>query len=225
MVVSTFASEAEPALRLRRPGWRNPRLLVGLVLLFGSIALVSRVVAEAGHLRTVYTARTALPPGTALTVDVLQVARVRVEGTDAGYLDADSPLPTGAVLIRTVGAGELIPTAAIGSAADLTVRPVVIPLDGAPPTGLSAGGRADIWAAAPYLNAGRTGFRAPDRIAAEVEVFAVSAPGTGLESGRSGSLQVLVPEATLPELLDALANGARLSVLPVLGSPGAEDLR
>jgi len=220
MVVTEFAAVTAPAPRLRRPGWRDPRLLVGLVLLFGSVAVGARVVAEAGHLRAVYAARTALPPGTVVSTDSLRVVRVRVEGIDGKYLAADNPLPADAVLVRTVGEGELIPMAAIGSAADLSVRPVLIPLEGTPPGGLRAGGRADIWAAQPYRDAGRTGFQAPRRIAEAVEVFEVSGPGSGLEAGRTGSLQVLVPEATLPDLLDALANDARLSVLPVLGLSG-----
>lgn len=219
MALSELAPATATAPRLRRPGWRDPRLIVGLVLLFGSVAAGARLVAEAGQLKAVYAARTALPPGSALTVEVLRVVRVRVEGAGAGYLSADSPLPQGAVLTRTVGGGELIPMAAIGSAASLAVRPVVIPFEGAPPNGLVAGGRADIWAASAQTGSSRNGFQAPRRIASEVEVFAVSAPGTGLNSVRSGSLEVLVSEQTLPELLDALANEARLSVLPVLGTP------
>lgn len=219
MAISELAPVTANAPRLRRPGWRDPRLIVGLVLLFGSVAAGARLMAEAGQLRAVYAARTALPPGTALTADVLEIVRVRVEGTGAGYLDARSALPTGAVLTRTVGAGELVPVAAIGSAASLTVRPVTIPFDGAPPGGLVAGGRADIWAAAPYREQSRAGYQAPRQIADDIEVFAVSAPGTGLNSARSGALQVLVPEPALPEVLNALANEARISVLPVLGTP------
>jgi hypothetical protein len=221
MAVSELAPMpmAASAPRLRRPGWRDPRLIVGLVLLFGSVAAGARLVAEAGQLRAVYAARTALPPGTALTADVLRVVRVRVEGSGAGYLDANSPLPAGAVLVRTVGEGELIPMAAIGSSASLNVRPVVIPFDGQPPRGLAAGGRADIWAASPNREQSGNGYRAPRQIAFAVVVFAVSGPGTGLNSGRSGSLEVLVPGQTLPEVLEALANEAKLSVLPVLGTP------
>ncbi len=219
MAVSELAPSVVSAPRLRRPGWRDPRLIVGLVLLFGSIAAGARLVAEAGQLRAVYAARTALPPGTALTAEVLKIVRVRVEGSQAGYLDAASPLPDGAVLTRTVGAGELIPMAAIGSTASLSVRPVAIPFDGNPPAGLVAGGRADIWAAAPHRERSRGGYEAPRQIASGIEVFAVSGPGSGLNSGRSGSLEVLVPEQSLSEVLEALANEAKLSVLPVLGTP------
>lgn len=219
MAVSELAPVTATAPRLRRPGWRDPRLIVGLVLLFGSVAAGARLMAEAGQLRAVYAARTTLPPGTALTADVLRVVRVRVEGSGAGYLDADSQLPAGAVLTRTVGEGELIPMAAIGSAASLSVRPVAIPFDGPPPAGLAAGGRADIWAAVPHREQSRKGYQAPRQIASEVEVFAVSGPGTGLSSGRSGSLELLVPEQSLTEVLEALANEAKISVLPVLGTP------
>ncbi|GAB6901035.1 SAF domain-containing protein [Kineosporia succinea] len=218
MVVSELASATAPAPRLRRPGWRDPRLIVGLVLLFGSIVAGARLMAEAGQTRAVFAARGALPPGTALTPDVLQVVRVRVEAASADYLDADSPLPAGAVLTRTIGDGELIPVAAIGSEASLSVRPVTIPLDGPPPGGLTAGGKADVWAALPREGS-RGGYQVPREIASKVEVFAVTGPGTGLNSSRSGALTILVPEANLPDVLEALAGDARLSILPVLGTP------
>jgi len=69
--------------------------------------------------------------------------------------------------------------------------------------------------------AGATGYRAPVRIAQAAEVFAVNAPGVGLASVQNSAVQVLLEEAELRAVLDGLANGARLAVVPAPGTaPG-----
>jgi hypothetical protein len=206
------------APRLRRPTWRDPRLLIGLVLLLSSVALGARIVALADHTEPVYAARATLPTGTPLTAEVLDVVRLRLSGTDAAYLDARRPLPIGQVLIRTVGAGEIIPLASIAPAAQILSRPVSIPLEGEAPAGLTAGGLVDLWASARRRDAVGGGFDEPERIARTVEVFAVRTPGTGLSTSRAASVEVLLPSETLAPVLDALANQARVVVLPVPGS-------
>jgi hypothetical protein len=206
------------ASRIRRPSWRDPRLVIGLVLLFGSIALGARVVALSDHTVPVYAARVALPTGTALSADLLDVVHLRLVGTDAAYLDASRPPPVGRVLVRTVGAGEVVPAAALAPADAVRSRPVSIPLDGSPPAGLAPGGLVDLWASAKQRDAVGGGYDEPQRIARAVEVFDVRAPSSALSAGRTGSVQVLLPAEALAPVLDALANQARLVVLPVPGS-------
>jgi hypothetical protein len=212
---------AATAPRLRRPSWRDPRLLIGLILVFTSVALGARVVALADHTEPYYAARTTLPTGTTLSADVLEVVRLRLTGTSAGYLDARRQIPQGQVLIRTVGAGELVPLASVAPADRLLSRPVAIPIDGSPPAGLVPGGLVDIWASAKRRDAVGGGYDEPERIAQTVEVYDVDRPDTGLSGDRATSVEVLLPSQALPPVLDALANGARVVILPVPGSIGS----
>jgi hypothetical protein len=215
---SALSSDQPRAPRLRSPSWRDPRLLIGLVLLLTSVAVGARVVALADHTEPVYAARTTLPTGTPITTEVLDVVRLRLSGTDAGYLDAEQPLQPGQILTRTVGAGELIPSAAIAQAGQIQFRPVSIPIEGQPPAGLTSGGRVDVWASAKRRDAVGGGYDEPERIAASVEVFDVRTPDTGLSASRAASVEVLLPSDSLASVLDALANQARVVVLPVPGS-------
>jgi Flp pilus assembly protein CpaB len=205
------------APRLRRPSWRDPRLLIGLVMLLTSVALGARVVALADHTEPVYAARVTLPSGTPLTSDALKVVRLRLTGTAAGYLDARHPLPAGQILVRPVGAGELVPLTSIASAGQLLVRPVSIPIDADPPRGLSPGGVVDLWASAKRRDDVGGGYDPPKQIAHAVEVFDLRIPGAGLSASRSGSVEVLLDSEELAPVLDALANQARVAVLPVPG--------
>ena len=209
------------APRLRRPSWRDPRLLIGLALLMSSVAIGARLVSLADHTVPVYAARAALPTGTALSAEQVEVVHLRLTGTGAAYLDATRPLPADQVIVRTVGAGEVVPVAALAPAAQVRARPVGIPLDGVQPAGLARGGLVDLWASAKRRDAVGGGYEEPERIAGPVEVFDVQAPSSSLSAGRSGSVQVLLPADALAPVLDALANQARLVVLPVPGTAGS----
>lgn len=212
------ALPAATASRLRRPSWRDWRLLVGLLLMLAAVAAGARVVALADQTVPVFATRSALPAGTSLSGDVLTVARVRVTGTDARYLDARAGVPAGHVLLRSLGPGEIVPVSAVGTAAQLSTRPVAIPLEGVPPAGLVAGGRVDVWASERERATGDSvRYAAPRLLAGAVDVYHVAAAGGSLSAGRTATVEVLLDEQELPLVLDALANDARTAIVPVPG--------
>jgi hypothetical protein len=206
------------AARLQQPSWRDTRLVVGLLIVLASVALGARVVAAADDTVPVYAAGGTLVTGHTLSSADLTVVRVRLGTGTAAYLPARSPIPAGATLLHTLGPGELVPVSAIGTAASLPLRPVTLPLDSAPPAGLRAGTRADVWSSARDPGTGSTAYKRPTRLAEAVEVSAVSATEGGLAVTQGGSVQVLLGPSELPVALDALANGARLVLVPVPGS-------
>ena len=109
---------ATPAQRVRRPGWRDPRLWVGVVLVAGSVVAGSRLLAAADDTVQVWAASSDLGAGARLTEEDLVAARVRFadESTLAGYFTVDDELPADLELVHGVRAGELLPRAAVGSA-------------------------------------------------------------------------------------------------------------
>jgi hypothetical protein len=206
------------ATRLRRPSWRDTRLLVGVLIVAASVALGARVVAAADRSVPVYATTTTLVTGRALSPSDLTVVRVHLGPGTATYLSARSPVPVGVTVVRTLGAGELVPISALGTSAAVQVRPVTVPLEGAPPAGLRAGTRVDVWSSAKDLTAGATTYQAPRRLAEAVEVSAVTGDGDRWSVARGSSVQVLLGRSELPAVLDGLANGARMVLIPVPGS-------
>jgi len=73
-----------PASRLRRPSWRDSRLLIGVVLVFASVAIGARVVAASDRTVPVFAAASTLTSGHAINRSDLRVVRVRLgSGTAA----------------------------------------------------------------------------------------------------------------------------------------------
>lgn len=127
------------AARLRRPSWKDTRLVVGVLLVLGSILLGSAVVSAADDRVPVYAAARTLVPGEKVTEkDLVRVDVQLAEGGPA-YLAADGTVPGGMVATRTVGKGELLPQSAVGSVRDADVEVVSVPVDAASATGLAAG--------------------------------------------------------------------------------------
>lgn len=220
MDTSVLDLPAPTAARLRRPGWRDPRLLVGLALIAASVVLGSWAVTTAQRTVPVYVARDVLVPGAALTTSTLVVADVRLADHVDGYLRADEPLPDDAVLLRTVGAGELVPVAAVGAAADLDVRAVPVTLSGPPPTGLGAGSRVDLWFTPESAGAAADdpAPEPPHELAASLVVSELSSADGAFAGGGSRTVHVLVPVDDLPTVLGALAGGGTVDVVPVPGA-------
>ena len=226
------STTAERARRLRAPSWRDPRLLVGLALVLGSVVLGARTVEAARATTGVWAVAVPVGAGSALGTAQLRVAQVSVEGaTAAAYLPADEPPASGWVALRGLSAGELLPRSAVVPAGDLVERAVSLPLAGALPDGVRTGALADVWVAWPAGGAGAQttspsaapgddGRPRPEQLVAAAEVVAVRPRSAALAAASGADVQVLVPQGALPEVLRALAVEADVVLVPVPGSAG-----
>ncbi|RLV49883.1 hypothetical protein D9V37_08330 [Nocardioides mangrovicus] len=135
------------ARRHRRPGWRDPRVLVGLIIIAASVVLGAKVVGAADDTVGVWAARHDLAAGTTVGSDDVERVRIRFTGDDQAdrYLAADRSLPRGVVLTRAVSDGELLPRAALDQSRGAVVEvPLSVDVDGLPAT-VRQGSRVDVW--------------------------------------------------------------------------------
>ncbi|KAE8763932.1 hypothetical protein [Georgenia thermotolerans] len=220
------------ARRLRRPTWRDPRLGVGVLLVAASVALGTWAVRDAAATTAVYAARQDLTPGDALDGDALVVAHVRLGGPEERYLPVADGVPDSAVALRTVGAGELVPRAAVGASEAVDLRPVVIPLGLSVPADLGPGTVVDLW----LVPAPPTGGLQPEApapptlLGADLVVAEVLEDSSMFTGGTGVSVELLVPRLDLPDVLGALSSDGQLVAVPTFGgepgpapAPAAED--
>jgi hypothetical protein len=141
-------SDPPPALRARRPGWRDPRLWIGVAILAASVLVGARVFAQADDLVAVWAVTQTHAEGDTLVEADLVAHRVRFAESDdaARYLLVSDPLPADLHLRRGLGAGELVPRSALGPAATsgLVTVPLGLPALAVPPA-VRAGSHVDIW--------------------------------------------------------------------------------
>ncbi|MGW8568605.1 hypothetical protein [Isoptericola sp. NPDC055881] len=208
---------APVAARLRRPTWRDPRLLVGVVLVAVSVALGSWAVSSAGRTVPVYVADGTLTPGETVDVSRLRAVDVRIDSGVELYLRADQGLPEATVARRVVDDGELVARSALGDAADVDVRSVPVPVDRSMSARVTPGSVVDLWAVPEAPAGARAQAEAPSPLVTGVVVEQVDEAGSGLVVSDGATLHVLVPSDDLPAVLRALADPGSVTVVPQAG--------
>lgn len=205
--------------RVKRPGLRDPRLGVGVVLVAGSVALGGWAVEQADRTVQVYVAREVLTPGETVGDEQLSVTAARLPSSGSGYLLADDPLPTGLVATRTVGQGELVPAAAVAAGESLDTRPVSLLVQGSLSNGVVPGALVDLWSTPTPAPSGRgTGDPVEPVLVAQGLRVADVREEDGLFSGAAASaVEVLVPRDELPSVLRAVAGDGKITLVPLTG--------
>ena len=206
------------AARLKRPSWKDPRLIVGILLVLASVAGVVSLLAGADRTTEVFAARSSIAVGERITAENLVRAKVRLGDTEQHYVTAASGLPEGAVAVQRIAKDQLVPRTSLGTVDSLNRKPVALTVTDALPAQAVAGARVDVWVARPDA---RNGFSEPTLLLPGAEIAEVAEGATALGSSKTTVLMVLVDDANMPKLLGAQANDARISVVwnPGGGTP------
>lgn len=138
-----------PAIRVAPPGWRDPRLWVGLLIVAGSVVAGSRLLAAADDTVRVWALAAEAGPGARIGEDDLVVRRIRFADADdlGAYYPVDEALPDPLRLARGIGAGELLPRGAVESEdrlSDTVELPVALDAEQVPPV-VGTGSVVDVY--------------------------------------------------------------------------------
>jgi hypothetical protein len=218
----TDATPGGPApRRVRPPRWLDLRLVLGVLLVLGSVLLGARVVTAADATVPVWAAAGDLAAGTVLAESDLAAVSVRLDDVAGRYL-ATSTRPEGRVLGRAVRAGELLPRSALEEATGLVQLALPVQAGYVPPS-LTRGQVVDVYAVAdPVVGAtARTGGDV-DLVVSAAPVQAVTGRGDGVLSTATTTVQVVVavPAEDADDVLGAI--GGRGLVVVVRDSVDAD---
>jgi len=162
-----MAELAKPtATRLRKPSWRDTRLIVGVVIVILSMTVGAKAIAAADDTLPMYAAVSALVPGQPVTQRDVRRVEVQLGADRVRYVAADHDIAPDTVALREVRPGELVPSSALGPRSAIDLKPVSVPVD----------------------------------------------------SGTT-AVQIMVPEAGVEALIAAIDQGAKITLVPVPGSP------
>jgi len=191
--------------RVRPPRWLDLRLVLGVLLVLGSVLLGARVVTSADATVPVWSAAGDLAAGTVLAEDDLVAVSVRLDDAAGAYL-ATSTRPAGRVLGRAVRAGELLPRSVLEESTGLVQLALPVQAGYVPP-GLERGRLVDVYAVAdPAVGATAQTGGDVDLVVSAAPVQAVSGRGDGVLSSTTTTLQVVVavPADDAPDVLAAI---------------------
>ncbi|HLR84641.1 MAG TPA: hypothetical protein VK059_06800 [Nocardioidaceae bacterium] len=189
-----------PAARLRRPRWSDPRLLIGVFIVAGSVVAGARVMAAADDTVAVWSIDGDHRAGTPVDRDDLRSVDVHLGSANAQrYVPADESIASGRVWARDVHEGELLGTEATmppGASAVGELPVIVAP--GALPADLTRGDRVAVW-----VSETRASGRGKARLALDdMRVLSVSQAPVAM-GGDNGHRVLLALEHDKPNRLGA----------------------
>lgn len=199
------------ATRHRRATWRNPRIVVGVLIVAACVLLGARLMRASDDTVGVWAVARDLPQGASLAASDLEVRQVRFQ--DAGsadrYLLASQRLPAKTVLGREVRAGELLPRSAIADSNGpaLVEVPLSVQTNDLPAT-VRQGSRVDVWVT-------------PDQ---SVATEAAPANGSNGSNGRAVRVLTEVVVVAVPRRADSLAPDSSRQVIVGVSPQAAPGL-
>jgi hypothetical protein len=141
------APDSPTARRGIRSRWRDPRLLLGVLLVLASVLVGARVLAGADDTTPVWAAIRDLPAGSQVSADDVEVVDVSL-GSEVGraYLSATAPLASGMILAKPVAAHELLTLSAVDPLATGPVAQLPLGVESSSmPSDLAPGDIVDVW--------------------------------------------------------------------------------
>jgi hypothetical protein len=192
------------------------RLVIGIGLVAASVAGVVSIVSASDQRITVYAAAQTFAPGDRIGADQLLPRQVTLDDAEGLYL-RQAP---GSTLIATqvVRRGELVPVAALSTSEGTRATSLVLALSGEVSESVVAGSLVDVWSSAAATGDGTVGssggFGPPAVLTADAVVIRVIEPDGNVSAADGQSVEVQVPRTRIARMLQAIANGDALAVVP-----------
>jgi hypothetical protein len=188
--------------------------VVGLALVTLCTVLGARLLGGSSDTVAVWAARSTMPQGRQIGPDDVVRRQVRFAAqSDADrYVSADARLPSGATLSRPVGAGELVPRAALAASSTEPVVEVPLSVDTqSVPATIGAGSTVDVWVTPDPAGRATGASKRSVLVFDDVSVISVQRSTTSL--GPTATRQVIVgvdqdQQRRLPGSIAALASGS-----------------
>lgn len=213
-------AETRRRLFVRHP--LDVRLPIGIVVILASVAAAVGLVAALDRTATAWAAPHDLVVGDVVRLADLHPRPVRLDLVEGSYLVGSLDPDAEIVVLRSVGVGELIPLSAVGDVTTIETAVVVVPIDGPLASGLVPGSTADLWAARPEQGGGATG-SGPPVVLVPAAVVGRVVEDAGIVAGTAIAVEVVVPRDRVATVLDALAAGAAIALVPALPRPATVD--
>ena len=206
-------SAHEPVRPAPRAFWADARFLLGIALIVASVAGVWLIVAAARQSEAVFAATRTIVPGDVVAASDVRVVEVAL-GAMTGAYASPVDLEPGAVAVRTIAEGELVPRSSLGEPSAGTRTSVVIRTATDVATSVVPGADVEVWVA-PVADDGGP---AQPRILVPTATVVSVERREAIVADAAVTLELVIARADVAAVLAALADDSLLSVVPAVGT-------
>ncbi|GAA2030657.1 flagellar protein FlgA [Yaniella flava] len=200
------------ASRIRPPGWRDPRLIVGVILVVLSVAGVVALIQAADSRQGYWAASVDVVPGAQANAEDFHIVQASMSESSDQYWLADEELPPQFLVSSTIRQGELLPKFDVAESDPDGRQQVGVRVSQDMPASVDVGSRADVWVALASTD-GR-GFEEPTKMINNAEVVGMDDNTSAFAAADTTTVHLMLSDEALPSVLDAQANGAQISLVP-----------
>lgn len=200
------------ASRIRTPGWRDPRLIAGIILVVlsvtGVVALMQSMDARQGY----WAASVDIVPGAEASAEDFHIVQASMSESSDRYWIANDQLPPSFLVSSTIRQGELLPVQGVAESDPDGRQQVGVRVSQDMPAAVSVGSRADAWVA--LASSDGRGFEEPTRLISNAEVVGMDDSSSAFAAADTTTVYLMLSQDAVPTVLDAQANGAQISLVP-----------
>lgn len=200
------------ARRIRPPGWRDPRLLIGLLLVALSVTGVVALVQTVDERQGYWAASTDIVPGAQVTAEDFHIVQASMSESSDHYWVADQELPTEFLVSSTILQGELLTQRQVAESDPDGRQQVGVRVSEDMPASVTTGSRVDVWVAAARED-GR-GYEEPTKMISNAEVTGTDTNTSAFAAANTTTVYVMLAQDAVPQVLDAQANDAKIALVP-----------
>lgn len=199
--------------RFQRPGFKDPRLLIGLLLIAVSIVAVIGILRLGNKTAPYYKANRDISVGEKISAGDYSLIDVRLADAENLYVSEQQGIPEGAVATSRIASGQLLPSASISTQNTDGRRLATVTVDSAYASTLTAGTQVDVWVSAKQDGAGNS-FADPTVVMEGAEISKISNEETLMGGTGKSAVQLLVSEDALGTILRAINNEEKINLVP-----------
>lgn len=200
------------ARRIRPPGWRDPRLLIGLLLVALSVTGVVALVQTIDERQGYWAASTDIVPGAQVTAEDFHIVQASISESAEHYWKADKQLPPEFLVSSTILQGELLTQRQVAESDPDGRQQVGVRVSEDMPASVTIGSRVDVWVAAARED-GR-GYEEPTKMISNAEVTGTDNNTSAFAAANTTTVYVMLAQDAVPPVLDAQANDAKIALVP-----------
>lgn len=196
--------------RVQKPSVKDPRLIVGILLVAVSVLLGAWAVDGAKNLSVAYVARETIVAGQELTQEQLRPVDVNLGQYESAYLTVPLDAAEELVARETIRAGELVSRAEISNKSVLEQRIVAVHSSTPLPNTLKVGSLLDLWVVS---QADSEVDAEPSLVVSSLTVSELPDSEGSFSSSSGQSVHLVVQGADIPKVLDVISPGYTLALL------------
>ncbi|WP_435300566.1 SAF domain-containing protein [Timonella sp. A28] len=207
--------------RLKKPTVKDPRLVVGIILVATAVWLGSWVVEDAKSLKPVFVASKSFAPGQAITRDDLRIVEVNIGSQSSQYLTGTLQADERLVATQPITEGEFIPVASVADEDTSQSKVIAINIAERLPDIAQVGSTVDLWFTADTKTSGlseNTQETKPELVAENLYVSQLPDTQNSFNASATQTIHVVVPAE---QINDVLGSRQKSGTLALLMSPGS----